>query len=60
MSRTTHSLAARRGTLDAHPLDVRSLSSFSPAQQRLLRTLIEADRPRPERGPGGAASRVTR
>ena len=44
---------------DAHPLFVRTLSSFTPPQQRLLRALLEADRPRPAGGAGGAASRGT-
>ncbi len=51
--------AASSGRSVAHPLRARSLSSFTPAQQRLLRALLEADRPRPERGAGGDPSRVT-
>ena len=49
---------APRGRGDDYSLYVRTLSSFTPPQQRLLRALLEADRPRPSRGTGGATSRV--
>ena len=51
--------AARCDRSDAFPLFVRTLSSFTPPQQRLLRALLEADRPRPPQGAEGTASRVT-
>ena len=57
MSRTARRDRAARS--DAHPLFVRTLSSFTPPQQRLLRALLEADRPRPSRGAEGTASRGT-
>lgn len=51
--------AASRGNPDVHPLDVRSLSAFSPAQQRLLRALLDAElpassRPTSQRPTGGS------
>jgi hypothetical protein len=44
----------------ANPLVVRSLSAYSPAQQRLLRALLEAERTHLERGAGAATSRAPR
>ena len=44
----------------ANPVFVRSLSSYSPAQQRLLRALLEAERTHPERGAGAATPRAPR
>jgi hypothetical protein len=59
MSRTIRrDRAAARGRGDSRPLFVRSLSSFTPPQQRLLRALLEADQARLPRSAGGAASRV--